>query len=152
MSLEITEHHKDIFVIDFISKIENNPKLKYADTDSCIGKTNINIDDEELTIEKFYNDSIGVVNKIGNDNFIKTLTKNYLTPSVSKNIKLQNKKVNYIMKHKVKKRFFNVKIGNKEVRITEDHSLIVLRDKELISIKPKDVKNGDKLFKIYKNT
>ena len=52
------------------------------------------------------------------------------------------------MKHKVKKRMFKIKCNGDEVVITEDHSLIVLRNETLIEIKPKDVQKNDKLLKI----
>ncbi len=54
------------------------------------------------------------------------------------------------MKHKVKKRFFKIKTNNNAVVVTEDHSIIVLRDGKMISIKPNEVKNNDRLFKIHR--
>ena len=50
------------------------------------------------------------------------------------------------MKHKVKKKMFKIKINDKEVEITEDHSIMVLRNNKLISIKPKDILKTDKLI------
>jgi len=152
IKVQVAEHHSDIFKIDFISTIEKHPNLLYADTDSVLSDTKLIINDSELSIEKFFNTSEGDIKELKKNHFIKVLTEDYITPSVSQDIELQNKKVTYIMKHKVKKRFFKVKIEDKEIIITEDHSLIVLRNNKLISIKPKDLENGDKLFKIYRDT
>jgi len=52
------------------------------------------------------------------------------------------------MKHKVKKRMFKIKCNGDEVTITEDHSMMVLRNNELIEVKPSEVKPQDKLIKI----
>ena len=65
-----------------------------------------------------------------------------------KNKKLEYNNITYIMKHKVKKRMFKIKCNGDEVIITEDHSMMVLRNNELIEIKPNDVKSSDKLIKI----
>mgnify|MGYP000662678712 CR=1 FL=1 len=50
------------------------------------------------------------------------------------------------MKHKVKKRFFKIKVNDKFVIITEDHSIVVERNGELISVKPSEIKGGDAMI------
>lgn len=56
--------------------------------------------------------------------------------------------VRYIMKHKVKKELFKITVKDNEIVCTEDHSLIVLRDGEVIVIKPKNVRPDDKFIKL----
>jgi intein/homing endonuclease len=56
--------------------------------------------------------------------------------------------VNYIMKHKVNKEIFEIKIGTRKVIVTEDHSIIVLRNNNLVSCKPKEILKTDKLIYI----
>ena len=48
--------------------------------------------------------------------------------------------IKYIMRHKVKKAKYKITTeSGKEVIVTEDHSCMVIRDGELISIKAKDI-------------
>ncbi|CCH63709.1 putative DNA-directed DNA polymerase [Campylobacter phage CP21] len=111
-------------------------------TDSVVGDSIIKVNGKNIKIEDFY-DSIKVdpiVTKSGNN--VK-LVDNCFTESVNKNLQIETKKINYIMKHKVKKEFFKIKVNNKEVVVTEDHSIMVLRNSELIEVKPRDIKNGD---------
>lgn len=52
-----------------------------------------------------------------------------------------------ISKHKVQKRIFEVKVPEKEpLKLTEDESLMVYRDGEIIECKPTELRNGDKLI------
>ena len=52
-----------------------------------------------------------------------------------------------IVRHKVKdKRMFEIVVGDKKVVVTEDHSVVVKRDGEYISVKPMEMKDGDKLI------
>ena len=71
---------------------------------------------------------------------------NIKTDSVSKELGVQNNLIPYIMKHKVKKRMHRIKCKCNEVTITEDHSMMAIRDNELIEIKPKDVKPTDNII------
>ncbi|EAJ3790842.1 hypothetical protein DFW83_10990, partial [Campylobacter coli] len=117
----------------------------YNDTDSVVGDSIIKVNGENIKIEDFY-DSIKVdpiVTKSGNN--VK-LVDNCFTESVNKNLQIETKKINYIMKHRVKKEFFKIKVNNKEVIVTEDHSIMVLRNSELIEVKPRDIKIRDILI------
>ena len=49
---------------------------------------------------------------------------------------------------KVKKRLFKIKCTGDEVVVTEDHSIIVSRNNQLISCKPMDILKTDKVIKI----
>jgi intein/homing endonuclease len=162
MSNDIIKDFNELWNLEnnFIETIEHHPQLQYADTDSLCRHSLINIEEtlqynnkvKEYSIENLFDKVEGNIEIIGKDNFVKHLTKEYLTPSVSKNLKLENKPITYIMKHKVKKRIFKIKVNGDEVDITEDHSLMVLRNKKLVEIKPGEVKKDDRLYKIQRKT
>ena len=52
------------------------------------------------------------------------------------------------MKHKVKKRMFKINCNGDDVTITEDHSMMVIRNGKLVETKPTELQKGDKLVKI----
>lgn len=132
-------------------KPQNREYLAYCDTDSCGEATAININEEKMSIGDFYDISKGTEVKQNKDNFIKILKEDYLTPSVSKGFEIQNKRVTYIKKHKVKKELYKIKILDKEVVITGDHSLMASESKNLIPLKIRDLRNyHNLLFKIGK--
>ena len=56
--------------------------------------------------------------------------------------------IKYIMKHKVKKRMFRIKSKDNYVDVTEDHSVIINRNGNVMSIKPVDIIKGDKIIEI----
>lgn len=125
--------------------------ILYGDTDSVVGSTLIKTDRGNIKIEDLYNELNGDIETRGNDNFIKHVNETINAGSVSKDLEYQEKQINYVMKHKVKKKMFKIKCNGDEVIITEDHSMMVVRNNELIEIKPKDVQKTDKLVKIINN-
>jgi len=78
-----------------------------------------------------------------NNKYVKNVNNDDITLSVSNDKKLNVNKINYVMKHKVKKRLFKITVNGKSVVVTEDHSLVVLRGNELKKIIPKYVMSGD---------
>lgn len=112
-----------------------------ADTDSVLGSTEICVNGHRLTIEDYYNsiDNNFIKKDTFNENYVKLITNGDLTKSVSSDGILRNNKINYVMKHKVKKQFFKITNKNgKSIVVTEDHSVIV-KDKttnRIHSIKP----------------
>lgn len=127
--------------------------IAQIDTDSVTFDSIININGENNKIGEFYENSLesdsGILEKRGDDNYIKHLDNEYFTLSLNKeNGLLEQKRVKYIMAHRVKKRLFKIKHKDKEVTVTEDHSIIILRDKEYLDVKPKDIKTGDKIIVI----
>ena len=120
----------------------------YGDTDSCVGSTIIETNNGKIKIEDLYTSLSGNIEIRSEDNFIKHIITPIKAASVNKDKQLEYNDINYVMKHKVKKRMFKIKCANDEVIITEDHSMIVLRDDVLIEIKPKDVKKTDVLIKL----
>ena len=130
------------YVNDYL-KDKYGDTLVYCDTDSVAGDTIVNINGKDLTIEQFYDQTIGEVKNNNNSKYVKIPDQVYKTPSYSNETGMISDTVNYIMKHKVKKRMYEIIVDGKSIRVTEDHSIMVERNDELISIKPKDIKNTD---------
>lgn len=135
----------------FLNKLIGTKDKDYVialDTDSVVGDSVILVDDTKTTIENFYNSIDGQYLKCDtfNSNFIKEVH-NKTTISISKDGKLETKHIKYVMKHKVKKNLYKIKINDKFVIVTEDHSIIV-KDKVtgvIKSVKPKSL-SQDKHF------
>lgn len=127
-----------------INKLYN---IVQADTDSIVGGSLIEVDEKEIKIEDFFDKASGELEERRENDFIKHIDYEYLTPSVNVNLeKLEQKRIKYIMKHKVKKRLFKIKVQGKEVILTEDHSCMVRRNGRIIEVSPKDIVLGDELI------
>ncbi len=131
----------------------------YMDTDSVASNSVIYSSSfKALTIEDYWYKVGGEFFQRGPNNYVKILNKksdNYYPDrvlSASSNGTLQYKNVNYIMKHYATKRMFSVtpelQIGDEfsEIIVTEDHSLIVFRNNEMIEITPKEALRTDKIL------
>lgn len=132
------------------------PISVYSDTDSIVGnsllltKDNKNIENK-ISIESLFNESLA-------KNGIKTITDNgqeivkcdNKILNWTKETGLQYVPIKYIMKHKVSKEQFKIKTkSGKEIIVTGDHSCIVFRNGEKITIKAKDInKDTDKILTI----
>lgn len=119
--------------------------ILYGDTDSVISDTIINTNKGNITIGELYDSTDGNITVTKSNSYVKTPSEYIESLSVNKDLKIESKKIKYIMKHKVNKRMFKVKCNGKEVTITEDHSIMVVRDGVLIECKPADIIKGDKL-------
>ena len=136
-----------------LCKTENDDYCLAIDTDSVVGSTLIDVNGQKISIKEFFDSVKGKkVRDLEND--VVKLVENDST-SLSVNIesqKIERKKINYVMEHKVKKRMFKIKCQGKEVIVTEDHSIMVMRNNEIISVKPNEIKKGlDKIIMIQKN-
>ena len=107
----------------------------------------------EITIGEFADimEQKGEIVKKQNGKEIIHLPFEILTASVNVNKELQYKKIDYVMKHKTEKVLYKITIDNDEITVTEDHSCIVLRDNNLISVKPKEIKATDIFVKLKEN-
>lgn len=125
---------------------DNIPQI---DTDSVVGDSIVYINGEKIKIENAYEKCLGNIEKRDTNNYIKHVSEEIFTLSLNKekNI-LENKKIKYIMAHKVNKRMFKIKHKDSEVIVTEDHSIIVKREGSFVDVKPKDMIKGDKIIKI----
>ena len=72
------------------------------------------------------------------------------TESVNNNFKIESKRITNVIRHKVSKKLYKVKLYDgdtiKEVIITEDHSIMCQRGDTLLEIKIGEIKDGDKLL------
>ena len=138
----------------FIEKTDKDPYQIYSDTDSVVGETQVLVNDKQISIEDLY---LNFGKKIGSNKEVKDVSSLQLfTPSVDKNFNIENKKIKYVIRHKVinkNKRMFKVKLflsehsnDYKEVIITEDHSIMCKRNNKLIEIKIGDIQENDKLL------
>jgi hypothetical protein len=136
------------------SYLGDNCSLVVAgDTDSVTGDSKIYVDDKEMKIEDAFN-----MFKSENSHFVlwggegqetipvkKHTTKTYIKDQTTP----ENRPIKYIMRHVVtKEKWEIVTKSGKKVTMTNDHSIMVFRDNELISIKPHQVKKTDKLVTI----
>ena len=122
------------------------PIVRIIETDSVIAGTMITVDGHDMPIERLF-ETVTSDWYIG-DNYYGTWIKNKpTTKSVNtKTNKVETSDINYVMKHKVKKEMFKITIKDKSVTVTEDHSIMAMRDGKIIELKPKDIRKTDKLI------
>ena len=123
----------------------NKPYYIYSDTDSCVGDTLISTSLGKIKIEDLFERS-GEIVKNENGSFVKRLDEKILAKSMSSDFEIQDKKIIYVMKHKVNKRMFKISVNDKSVIITEDHSVMIKRNDNLISVKPTEILETDDLI------
>ena len=123
----------------------NKPYYIYSDTDSCVGDTLISTSLGKIKIEDLFERS-GEIVKNENGSFVKRLDEKILAKSMNSDFEIQDKKIIYVMKHKVNKRMFKISANNKAVIITEDHSVMINRNNNLISVKPTEILETDELI------
>lgn len=124
-----------------------------SDTDSTLYHTMLNTDIGEIQIgdlyDRYTNESLELEQSNVSKDSVRKLTHQIKSASFDgENVVFNN--ISYIMKHHVKKRMFRIKCGDNYVDVTEDHSVIIIRDGVMQSIKPKDIVKSDKLIKIVK--
>lgn len=124
-----------------------------GDTDSQLSDTQVVIDNLQMTME----DAFDKFKYENNDAILVTSTGQEIVP-VNNHTTLSyvdhsdttcNKPIKYIMRHKVSKSHYRIKSkSGKFVEITGDHSIMVIRNNELISIPAKDLNKNDLLITI----
>lgn len=124
-------------------------RVIYCDTDSLTFDSVININGKEITIGEYY-DSISADSLINSLKDIKRVSDDV---ALSYNGKIVSKPVEYVMRHKVKKKLYRISTGSDHVDVTEDHSIMVLNENdELVEIKPSKICIGKhKIIKIIKD-
>ena len=111
------------------------------DTDSVIGSTIINVNGYNITIADYFDSMPNNYIRYDdfNSDYVKTVCTEDFTYSVSSEGELRKNKINYVMKHRIKKELFKITNSlGQSVTVTQDHSVIV-KDKttgEIKSIKP----------------
>lgn len=139
-----------------------NPGSEYqsyvlaGDTDSVAEKTIVEVTGREVhgftltkacTIKDLYDLVDTKEIDLGNGKFVKKIPASeelYIT-TIKDGQKI-NTPIHYVMKHKVEKEMFLVKSEEKEVKVTRDHSIMVLREEELTEVQPFCIKKEDKIL------
>jgi DNA polymerase elongation subunit (family B) len=121
--------------------------IVYGDTDSSFSKTIIVTSECKKTIENFYNDNIKNGSAGETLNGHESVFTNDLILNYSKEKGLYYSPVKRIIRHKVTKEKWQLKTkSGKEIFITNDHSLVVFRDGNQITVKPREVLSTDKIL------
>ena len=130
--------------------------VKYQDTDSChkssLITTNsglfemcdlfdMNIDSNNINVSQHGHEILDV-----SKNNIECLTFN------KQNNQVEFGKIKKLIRHKVNKKMYKIKVNGKEIITTEDHGLMVYRKDQLIRVSPKDIQKDDKMVNIYDDT
>jgi len=135
------------YVNNYMNKLQETANEEFivaGDTDSVDCNALIYINGKKERIEDVYDkinlncDSVKLLNGtelLFPKNNIKTLSLNGET------------KIENISRHKVSKGKWKISIDNDEIIFTEDHSVMVYRNGEIIECKPKDILNTDFLLK-----
>lgn len=132
----------------------NQSGVVAGDTDSVHGDSLIYIDDIPVTISNFFKqakyENNDIVLKLENGQEIIPINNHKTLSYIDHDINGSYKSIKYIMRHKVNKPKYKIKTkSGKELILTGDHSIMVIRNNELISIKVKDInKNTDKIISI----
>jgi hypothetical protein len=138
-----TDTHKKMHIRNVSKITENEPVSIYGD--SVHGDSIINTDAGTYTIEDLYNKQ--------NEKSIRkdkeVIPVDFKSLNWTEERGIHYSKVKNIIRHKTSKKKFKIKAGNKEVIVTEDHSIIVFRNGEKIEVKPSEIKTSDKVL-IYK--
>jgi DNA polymerase elongation subunit (family B) len=136
-----------------------NDVVVLIDTDSVDGSTNISTNLGNVKISDLF-EKCDHIKEYDNGKYIGTYDQVITCDSLNVNSdRIERKQINYVMKHKVKKTMFKIKysgmlqvLSDKEIIITEDHSLMVRRDGKIVEISPKNIKDNDKiLIKVWEN-
>lgn len=128
-----------------VSKIPDNVSVSVYG-DSILGDSVIKTNIGDMTIEDIYNSCNSDSER--NDKEVVNCNLSSLNWTKDKNIYMS--KIKNVIRHKVSKKKWKMKVDGKELIITNDHSLIVFRNGEKMEIKPSEYKKGDKVLIYYK--
>ena len=146
LAIRYIEREINLFLNDTL-KTNLKDFVTGIDTDSLIFTTLIKTDKGNLTIGNLYDEYAGEIIRESKDNFTVKPNKP-LKVLAYKDGKVVYRPVNYIKKHKVKKKMYSLKVNGNEVIVTQDHSLIVERDGKVIPVKPCEVLPSDTFISI----
>lgn len=125
----------------------NEPYVIAGDTDSVVSSTILKINNEDITIGDLFDLTNSPVMVTPSGNEVKRVVgKHSLTYTPERGAHYQP--VDYVMRHKVKKRMYRITSGGKSVEVTGDHSLKVMRNGKLTDVKPDELRKGDEIVRI----
>ena len=135
-------------VSKYLDDTYSDIKRVYNDTDSVRKDSIIEINNKKDTIENFFN-SLNGIKEVNRGKEYIWLNEKY-SPCYDNNL-IKYKKVKGIYRHKVCKPQWKITTEKgKEIYITEDHSIMVLRNNKLIELKPANLLSTDKVITIQK--
>lgn len=119
-----------------------NTVVKYVDTDSVNSLSICNIDNNKNSIENHFNklsESNDIIYDLRNNEIIDLQNKNIYIKNFKDN-QIINSPIKKLIRHKVTKPKWKIKTkSGKEVIVTNDHSIIVFRNGNQLSIKPCEI-------------
>ena len=137
------------------SYLNGNQSLTVAgDTDSTSWKSSIYVDSVKLKVQdafnKFKYENNDTVLKLNNGQEIVPVHNHNILSYVDHDAEATYRPIKYIMRHKVyNKSKFRIKTkSGKELEVTGDHSMMIIRNNELITVKAKDILKTDKIITI----
>lgn len=135
--------------------LKGNQSLTVAgDTDSTSWLSTIYVDNKEILISDafkiFKEENNDTILKLENGQEIIPVKNHNILSYIDHNYKPSYKPIKYIMRHKVfnKPKYRIITESGKYLEITGDHSLMILRNNELISVKAKNILKTDKIITI----
>lgn len=137
-----------------VNKQLQQPAVIYIDTDSVDGKSELVVNNYRIKIEDFWSQCSKIngydVDERGNEITYPDSNTQILNWTEDKG--LNNIPVKRVIRHKVKKKKWKVKTkSGKEVVITDDHSIMVKRNGQLIKLRASEIDvQKDKIVSIYK--
>lgn len=114
----------------------------YNDTDSVVGDTIIRTNLGELPIELLYTNFQNNNKKISfyGHEIINVENNKITVPTYDSKLQIAKwGKVKNIIRHKVSKKKYRIKVEGKEIIMTEDHGCMILREGKLMRITPKEI-------------
>lgn len=130
-----------------VRQITSPTTVVYNDTDSIVGNSIIHTNNGKKTIEQWYNDNI--INGSGGitENGHESVLTNDVVLNWSKERYLYYGKVKRIIRHKVSKPKWRLRTSTgKKIIMTNDHSMVVFRDNEQLTVKPCEILTTDKVL------
>jgi hypothetical protein len=115
-----------------------------GDTDSVSENSKIFVNDKLVSIKDLFNEILndGSIDILQNGTEVAIANNKIETRSINGLTNIKN-----VSRHKVSKHQYKISIENKDsLKITEDHSIMVYRDGEVIECKPNEIKNTDYLI------
>lgn len=139
--------HRELGITQDVLPISEDVTI-YGDTDSCDKNTIIRTNSGSLTIEQLYNEGTkSAGNTINGHESVKSERK---ILNFNNKGKLEYHPVKRVIRHKVTKPKWKLKTkSNKEIIVTNDHSMIVFRNGKKLEVKPSEIKKSDKILSVF---
>ena len=132
------------FTNDELNKLgQKGEWIVAGDTDSVDGDTKVLVNDNMMTIKEAYEKAAedGFVEKTRNGTEVAFFSKN---ESTIVGVDDEESEIVNISRHKVTKEKWKIQVpGHKPLYVTSDHSIKVLRNNEIIDVKPSEIEKTD---------